>query len=146
MAGFDVVVETRVYTEHEKSKAGGRPLYDTDFTVTFAPVEPNFSLTRQGLGSAVKTKLGYHDIVIGDAEFDKAFVIKGTDELAIGLFLTTERRQLLLDLYEKDNWLEASNTRLYTGTSTVFDGHEKFVDTIDELMTVARAFGAGAQS
>jgi len=60
--------------------------------------------------------------------------------------LRTERRHLLLDLYEKDDWLEASNTRLYTGKSMVFDGHEKFVDTIDELIAVARAFGAGARS
>ncbi|MFT5530697.1 MAG: hypothetical protein ACI91O_000710 [Candidatus Poriferisodalaceae bacterium] len=145
MGAFDVLVEARVYSSEEKAQVGGRPRYDTDFTVTFAPIEPQFSLARQGVGSALKKKFGAQDIVIGDAEFDKAFVIKGTDEVAIGLLFTTERRRLLLDLHEEDNWLEASNTRLYTGTSTVFESHEKFVDTINGLLTAAQALGAGAR-
>ena len=56
-----------------------------------------FTVYRKGLFSELGKLLGMQDIEVGDAEFDEAFILKGTDEAKVrGLFADPEVRSLLL--------------------------------------------------
>ena len=57
-----------------------------------------FSIDRAGFFNAIARKLGFQDVEIGDAEFDKAFVIKTNDESRVRTFLADAelRHQLVL--------------------------------------------------
>ena len=49
-----------------------------------------FRLTPQGLMEGIGKLLGAQDIVIGDKEFDRKFMIKGNDDYKIQTFLSSE--------------------------------------------------------
>jgi hypothetical protein len=57
-----------------------------------------FTITRAGIFNPIARKLGFQDVEIGDAAFDKAFVIKTNDESRVRTFLadTELRRQIAL--------------------------------------------------
>ncbi len=55
-----------------------------------------FSLTKKGLVSKLDKALGAKEIATGDAEFDRAFVIRGKEEARVrALFANEKIRQLL---------------------------------------------------
>src|SRR5438874_2079434 len=57
-----------------------------------------FAITRAGMFNALAHKLGFQDVEIGDEVFDKAFVIKTSDEARVRTFLADPQlcRQMLL--------------------------------------------------
>jgi hypothetical protein len=73
------------------------------FTRMRAPyVNPNgfrFTIYRKGFFSETGKWLGMQDIEIGDAAFDEAFIIKGTDESQVrALFADARLRDVLMKL------------------------------------------------
>jgi hypothetical protein len=71
-----------------------------------------FSIYRKGFFSELGKLLGMQDIVVGDPDFDEAFIIKGNDELkVVRLFSDTRIRQMIhaqpkfrLDVKDSEGW------------------------------------------
>jgi hypothetical protein len=75
-----------------------------------------FAIYRQGLFSNLGKLLGMQDIEVGDPEFDRDFVIKGSDEYKVlALFANPKIRQLIqaqpsihLQVKDAEGWFGAS--------------------------------------
>jgi hypothetical protein len=98
------------------------------FTRMRAPyVNPDgfrFTVDRKGLFSELGKLLGMQDIEVGDAEFDEASIIKGTDEAKVReLFADPEVRSLLLA--QRQVHLEVKDSEGWFGPA--------FPDDVDEL-------------
>jgi hypothetical protein len=71
-----------------------------------------FTIYRKGFFSEVGKLLGMQDIVVGDPEFDEAFIIKGNDEARLQtLFADARLRELIqvqptirLDVKDGEGW------------------------------------------
>lgn len=90
--GFAVEVDV----ELRKTRRGHDPY--TRYRVFYPDLGLGLWLRRQkGWTKAVASALG-QDLAVGEAEFDKAFLVDGTDEDVVRGFLTPERRAALLFL------------------------------------------------
>lgn len=83
-----------------------------------------FSLYRSGIFSEIGEFLGFHDIEIGNEDFDKAFVIKSFDENKVKELLAEPRIRELIDQQPRFH-LEAKDDEGWFGRS--------FPDGVDEL-------------
>lgn len=104
-----------------------------------------FKLFRQGFIDSIGKLFGAQDIVIGDEEFDKAFLIKGNNEYKIQrLFSNPILRNLILS--QKDILLEISDTvgifdeKIEEGNSLLYFISEEKIKSIEQLNILYRLF------
>jgi hypothetical protein len=83
-----------------------------------------FTIYRKGIFSGIGKMLGMQDIEVGSAEFDDAFVIKGTDESRVRQLFGNETIRTLLAA-QKDVHLSVKDDEGWFGP--------KFPDGVDEL-------------
>src|SRR5262249_21017110 len=55
-----------------------------------------FTIYRKAVFSDIGKMLGMQDIEVGDADFDRDFIIKGTDESRVRALLSSERLRALI--------------------------------------------------
>ena len=126
-----------------------------------------FTVYRRGLFSDIAKRLGMQDIEIGDAEFDRDFIIKGNDEAQVRALLASERIRRLIaaqpEMYftvkDDEGWFGASFPKgvdelyfLVGGTITDVGRlkalYELFGETLDQLCRIGSAYdvrsGSGA--
>ncbi|MBK7876819.1 MAG: DUF3137 domain-containing protein [Planctomycetes bacterium] len=98
-------------------------------------------LHRESFFSSWGRFLGMQDISIGVADFDAAFVIRGSDERKVRAFLANERLRALM-LAEKDVQLSVEDDEGWFGKKfpentdelrMVWSGHEKDAERIKRL-------------
>jgi hypothetical protein len=99
-----------------------------------------FLITREGMLSEIAKLFGAQDIQIGDAEFDKLFMIKGNNEKLIKAMLQNVRiRELLLSQPEVHFALTPENELLFAVPVIIKDIYrlkqlfELFTETLEFL-------------
>lgn len=106
------------------------------------PIQADFRflITREGLLSEIAKLFGAQDIQIGDAEFDKLFMIKGNNEKLIKAMLQNAKiRQLLLGQPEVHFALTPENELLFAVPVIIKDLYrlkqlfELFTETLEFL-------------
>jgi hypothetical protein len=104
-----------------------------------------FKLLRKGFVDSIGKLFGAQDIVIGDREFDKAFLIKGNNDFKIQqLFSNTSIRKLVLS--QKDIRLEMMDTigvfdeKIQDGNSLLYFISEDRIKNIEQLNSLYRLF------
>jgi hypothetical protein len=133
------------------------------FTRMRAPyVNPNgfrFTIYRKGFFSETGKTLGMQDIEIGDAAFDEAFIIKGTDESQVrALFADGRLRDVLMKLpklhltvKDDEGWFgpdfPEGVDELYFNVAGVIKDVEQlkllydlFAQTLDQLCRIGSAY------
>jgi hypothetical protein len=99
----DVVEETRVDGKFDNVSVAFQlaPVAQswgiTAVAVPLAPIALNLEITREGLFDKIAKVFGAKDLVLGDAAFDKAYMVSTTNESARDL-LTKETRAEMLAL------------------------------------------------
>jgi len=83
-----------------------------------------FSIYRSGIFSELGEFLGFHDIEIGDEDFDQAFVIKASDQEKVKELLAEPQIRKLINLHPRFH-LEVKDDEGCFGIS--------FPDGVDEL-------------
>lgn len=83
-----------------------------------------FSIYRSGIFSELGEFIGFHDIEIGDVDFDKAFVIKASDQEKVKELLADPQIRELINLQPRFH-LEVKDDEGWFGIS--------FPDGVDEL-------------
>lgn len=83
-----------------------------------------FTVSRAGILNPIAHLLGFQDVEIGEAEFDKAFVIKSNDESRVRMFLADADLRAKLSLQPKIT-LSVLDDEGYFGTA--------FPEGVDEL-------------
>ena len=66
--------------------------------VPVAAVQGNVEVTREGVIATISKAFGAQDILIGDAPFDRAFLVKGTHEAAVRAVLSARVREEMLEM------------------------------------------------
>ena len=133
------------------------------FTRLRAPyVNPDhfrFTIYRRGLFSEIAKWLGMQDIVVGHEDFDRDFIIKGTDEGKLrALFDNPKLRELIaaqpeiqLTVKDNDGYLgadfPADTDELYFHVHGIIKDVERlkllfdlFAETLDELCRIGSAY------
>jgi hypothetical protein len=88
------------------------------------PTAFRFTIYRKAVFSDIGKMLGMQDIEIGDAQFDRDFIIKATDEYRVRALLSSERlRRLIAD--QPEMYLTVKDDEGWFGTS--------FPQGVDEL-------------
>jgi hypothetical protein len=108
-----------------------------------SPLQPHldlgFALTRSGVMSKVAEWLGKTDIQLDDAEFDRAFTIRGDEPARVRALLNPALRNTIAGITAKD--FELSDAE-FSATRPVSDeDHRTLVYALDEAVRVARAVG-----
>lgn len=89
-----------IFDQHSVYRTVGAICLETRFTrvrMEFKSIDNlRFRLTKQGLGSNIKKLFGFQDIEIGHNEFDKKFLIQGTDDYKIQTLFSNPNIQFLL--------------------------------------------------
>lgn len=98
-----------VYTMHP-SKSAGNEL--TTVEMAYSPTDDfKFAIHPQKWTDGFGKLLGMQDIIVGHDEFDKAFVIKGSDEERVKeLFSDAAIRQILIDEPTTQLWAHCENS------------------------------------
>lgn len=118
-----------------------------------------FTVYRKGFFSHIAKKLGMQDIEIGDADFDRDFIVKSNDEAHVRALLADPKlRQLIaaqpeihFTVKDDEGWFGASfphgvDELLFTvgGTITDLDRlkalYELFGETLDQLCRIGSAY------
>lgn len=103
----------------------GKRSFEAHYTRIRVPFQSpdrfQFTLSRKGILSSIGKLFGAQDIVIGDQDFDRQFIIKGTDELKVRQLFSNSR---LRDLISKqaDIHIEIVDCEGYFGDKLP-DGH-----------------------
>ncbi|MCC6409413.1 MAG: DUF3137 domain-containing protein [Planctomycetes bacterium] len=87
---------------------------------------------------------GMQDLTIGDAQFDKDFVLKGNDERRVREFLANEKLRALLSaqkdvtlsVEDDEGWFGAKFPENTDELRVVIHGHEKNPERLRELFTL----------
>jgi len=106
-----------------------------------------FKIFRKGLFSTIGKLFGAQDIIIGDPEFDKAFVIKGNDEAKIQhLFSSITLRDIILsheylhlEIMEKEG---PCGDKIPEGINQLYYLVEGDFKDVDHLKSIYTLFGA----
>jgi hypothetical protein len=118
-----------------------------------------FTVYRKGLFSDIGKKLGMQDIEVGDAEFDRDFIIKSNDEAQVRVLLGNARiRELIAaqpEMYftvkDDEGWFGASfpqgvDELLFMVGGTITDVsrlellYDLFGETLDQLCRIGSAY------
>jgi hypothetical protein len=118
-----------------------------------------FTIYRRGFFSDIAKRLGMHDIEVGDAAFDEAFIIKGTDETRLrSLFSDARLRELVarqpaisLTVKDDEGWFGASFPDgvdelqfLVVGVIKDLERltllYDLFAETLDQLCRIGSAY------
>jgi hypothetical protein len=67
------------------------------------PIPIHFAITHEGFIGTLKHLVGFRDVEVGDAAFDKAFRVVSKDGDAVRKLLTPEVREALTKLYAATN-------------------------------------------
>jgi len=103
-AGF---LTRRVETKHgnwtitlEIYSVGGRGQPLTRLRAPYVNLDKfRFNLSRASIFTKLGAKLGMRDVIIGDSQFDDAFVTKGNDENRLRELFSNEKLRTLISVY-----------------------------------------------
>lgn len=105
-----------------------------------------FTIYRQGFFSKLGKLFGMQDVDVGDAAFDKAFVIKGNDESALRLLFANETIRRLIEQqpkiyltvwHEESRWFQS---RLPEGVDEICFRVRGVVADIEQLKSLHELF------
>lgn len=151
---FKMEVDPEIYGEYQGkilhvghfTKGSGKNKTVYSFIKIFlqAHQDKTFSFHRQGLFSKIATTLGGQDIVCGDEEFDKLFVIKGNDEAFIQGFLKTTTKGYLKEIWnhEASGYLQLNADHLFfcsRGSIISENKRQKIEAIISQLYKISEA-------
>ena len=123
--------------------------YRTLYTRIKAPFKTQdnlrFELYRSGLLSSISKLFGAQDIVVGDSDFDKAFIIKGTDEYKISTLFSTAKVKEVIQA-QKDLSLGITNNEgfwgkeLPEGVNELYFNVEGVIKDVEHLKSLSILF------
>ena len=109
------------------------------------PLKGNLELTREGLSSRVAKLLGAADLLLGDDAFDRAFVVKTSDEATARALLTPHARAeilaLKIDRLVYDDGAEDDRAAMVVAEIV---GIVDEVDTLDRALQLVVALARGS--
>ncbi len=123
--------------------------YEKDYTrgivEFFSPDNLKLTLTPQGIIDNIGKLFGSQDIIIGESQFDKKFMIKGNDEYKIQeLFSDKSIQELLLELnvirLEITNEGGLFDEKVKVNHSMIYFVSEEKIKHIDQLNKLSKLF------
>ncbi len=115
---------------------GEGPKMFSRMAVRLPAVPPGLRLYRETTWSKLGKAVGMQDIITGDPEFDRTFMVKGSDPEAVGSFLSPFRRMTLLSQAADLEGLELEKGELILvrrGQIDTKDELERLFSEIDSL-------------
>jgi hypothetical protein len=108
-----------------------------------SPVQGTLKIAREGFFSKIgKTVFGTQDIQAGDEAFDKAVIVKGSDEAAVkGLLSSSALRDAILRAITTYPTLEIANGELKFERQGLIKDVEFYRSLISSMSEVAKAMG-----
>ena len=97
------------------------------------PLTPRFRLSKEGVLQMLGKAAGGQDILVGDPDFDRRFVVKGSQENEIRALLNDEAREALTALLGMSGTLVVSEVSIQMNLSG-------FVTDSDQLETILNGY------
>jgi hypothetical protein len=130
-------------------KTSGGVTFKTNYTIVrtlFTPVNDfKFSLYRKSFIDSIASFFHSQDITIGYPDFDKAFIVKGSDEFKIQTLLSNDtiretlqsQKDLRLEIVQDEDF---SRNTIPTGARELYFSVDETIESIEELKTLHNLF------